>query len=179
MPRSIVAVSVAAAFYANVAAAQHPAADLPMAPPPLSTEERAAAIAAATADRTAISVFDLEPRRDGRLVVTDVTLADPQEKDSSGRFAVVTLYQYDRGATVRRLVDVRSRAVVRESTTDNDTPPLARVELEYARALGLAEPAIVERLGPWRDQVEVEALVSATSDFKRPTVPASRCDTFV
>jgi hypothetical protein len=149
-------------------AAQHPAADLPLPQLSLSAEERAAAVAAAVPYRPSLSAMDLLPGRERRLVVASVDLAGNPEKDGTGRFALVTLYLYDGGITVRRLVDVRNGEIVREATAENDTPPLARAEAEFARALALADPLLAERLSPWRDEVEVEALVSATSDAADP-----------
>ena len=81
---------------------------------------------------------------DRRIVVTGVqALAD---KGVDGRRALVTLYKYDTGETVQRVVDLLENTVLRERVSQTLTPPLAPVELAAVRVLVRADEPLAEAL---------------------------------
>jgi hypothetical protein len=102
---------------------------------------------------------------DRRIVVTGVVaLAD---KDEQGRRALVTLYKYDTGETVQRVVDLATNEVLGERVSATLTPPLAPVERAAVRQLVRADEPLTEMLKEaklFNTRVEAVAFAAAAAD---------------
>jgi hypothetical protein len=102
-----------------------------------------------------------------RVVVSGVHLVrDPEQPDS--RLALVVAYRYDTASAVRTLVDLSTDEVV-EVTEEVGAPvPLAPIELALARELALDDARVREAIAPYGPQIEVEGLLSHTTDTADP-----------
>ena len=164
-------------FIGGIALAQenvHPAANLPLPQASLTVSERNQAVEVAVPISALSSMLELmDPTNLLRTVVADVRLIretpDDESREKLGeRLVLVTLYRYEDDASIYRLVDLASNRVVREKKAVGVTPPLARVEADLARELALNNFDIRKKLGAQIDEVEVEFLLTSTSDESDP-----------
>jgi hypothetical protein len=147
---------------------EHPAAGLPVPRTSLTLEERSRALEVAVREGRILSPLALFPdarRVDGapRLVVSSIEAVDGKNE---GRLALVTLYQYEGNVTIQRLVDLETGQIVSEERAENASAPLTEAELEYARALVLADDRVGRLLAPHPD-VRLEFLLTLTTEGDR------------
>jgi hypothetical protein len=147
---------------------EHPAAGLPVPRSSLTLEERSRALEVAVPERRILSPLALSPearRADAgpRVVVSRIEAVDSKDE---GRRVLVTLYQYDGGVTIQRLVDLDVGRVLSEERAETTSAPLAQVERDYARALVLADERVARLLAPHPD-VSLEFLLTLTTERDR------------
>ena len=141
----------------------HPAANLPVPQSHFTESEfrRAARLGAEEAFGMRLSSVDSTSIR-GMTVLSSVESVDDNSPDS--RLALVTSYSYDRGATIRRVVDLANNAVVTEHVTDDSSAPLAEIEKSIVHSLVLQDRRIAELLGDSINDIAVEMLLTSSFD---------------
>ena len=95
-------------------------------------------------------------------VLSSVESVDDNNPNS--RLAIVTIYNYQRDETIRRLVDLAQNKITKEKILGGSRAPLAHVERRVAESLVLTDPRIVALLGPDVRDVEVGTLLTTTQD---------------
>ena len=143
----------------------HPAAGLPIPQSSLSPEEQSRALEIATPEGRVLSPLELSPdaRRvedRPRLIVSRIEALDAKDE---GRLALVTLYQYDGSIRIQRLVDLEAGRIISEDRAQDVTAPLAPVELDFARALVLADERVARLVAPHPD-IALEFLLSLSTE---------------
>lgn len=141
----------------------HPAANLPVPQSHFTESEfqRVARLGAEEAFRERPSSVDGTSIR-GITVLSSVESVDDNSPDS--RLALVTSYSYDRGATIRRLVDLHKNTVVTEYVTDDSSAPLAEIEKSLVQYLVLQDQRIADLLGEATNDITVEMLLTSTTN---------------
>ena len=86
------------------------------------------------------------------------------DNNPNSRLAIVTIYNYKRDETIRRLVDLVQSKVVEEKVIEGSRAPLADVEKKVAEWLVLTDPRIAEFLGPDLHDVKVGMLLTTTQN---------------
>lgn len=158
----------------------HPAEGLPIPQESLTIEERNQAISLVAPHISSVSMLELMRLSDGRereerphTVLSNVRLIQETPEDEElevlgGRLALVTLYRYEDDVTLFQLVDFTSNQILVEEKQAGLTPPLARVENDLARVLVLDDSRIQETLGAQADEVDIETLLTRTTDESNP-----------
>ena len=149
--------------------AEHPARQLLI--PQSHLSDRQSTIAA---ELGASELFRMAPASVGsilgsgeRIILSSVQQVSNNDPDSF--LALVTIYNYDRHETIRRLVDLNRREVVSEKVSKGGSAPLAEVEKLAAEALirNNARIAAWPSLNDMED-VELEFLLASTPNREDP-----------
>lgn len=152
----------------TVVAQEHPAANLPIPRTTLTPEERAKAVQLALPQPPTLSALAMAETAGGapRTVISNVQAVGAGKTDR--RLAVVTIYQYQDNTAVNRMVDLGNNEVVNEERIPNGAAPLAPVEVDYARALALADERVAKLVAPLHDTAALQFLLTTTADPNSP-----------
>ena len=162
-----IALSLLAAVGVSAQQADHPAGGLPIPRSHLTPEDRARAIRIATG-------VAVEPgltpsfSRAGRTVVSRVEMTVGDKDDPESLFAIVTMYNYERHETIRRLIDLLRARIASEQVANDGSAPLAPVETDQARRLVASDSRIPQFLGASLDNVDLEFLNPLITDTRHP-----------
>lgn len=155
------------ALPASAQQADHPASGLPIPRSHLTPEERDRATRIATGGAVEPGLARSFSRTD-RVVVSRVEMTVGDKNDPDSLFAIVTMYDYERHETIRRLIDVVRGRIVSERVANDGSAPLAPVETDQARRLVLSDSRIPRLLGASLDAVDLEFLNPLITDTRHP-----------
>ncbi len=167
LPAALVAMSALVAVPAEAQQVDHPASGLPIPRSHLTPEDRDRAIRIATGGAVEPGLAR-SPSRAGRTVVSRVEMTVGDKDDPESLFAVVTMYNYTRHETIRRVIDVARARIVSERVDNDGSAPLAPVETDQARRLVLGDSRIPQLLGASLDNVDLEFLNPLITDTRHP-----------
>lgn len=137
-------------------------------PNPFEVTPAEAAAAAELAEK-AIVARELRGAGPFYLVATEVVRDKAAEEEGGGQRAILTThYRYQGDLTIRTRVDLRRSEVVAVDALVGVPAPLAQEELDRARDLAFADPAVRRALGEQLGAVRVEPLVVRTADEEDP-----------
>lgn len=101
-------------------------------------------------------------------MISRVEMTVGDKADPESLFAIVTMYNYERHESIRRLIDVARARIVSERVANDGSAPLAPVETDQARRLVVGDSRIPQLLGASLDTVDLEFLNPLIADTRHP-----------